>query len=103
MRTARFIERKHSFRSDYRGREEGRDASGDVGEAISEAEAPDLHFLEVTSQRGPGDVGTIFGDLVYHNFYATRFGATAERTLDEVVGVDDPGKAWEEAVRRYVP
>jgi glycosyltransferase involved in cell wall biosynthesis len=101
MRTARFIERGHSFRSEYRPRGDGRDASGDVGEAISEREAPNLHFLEVTSQRGPGDVGTIFGDLVYHNFYATRFGATSERTLDGVVGVEDPGKAWEEAVRRH--
>jgi glycosyltransferase involved in cell wall biosynthesis len=101
MRTARFVEQGHSFRSDYRPREGGRDASGDVGEAISEREAPDLHFLEVTSQRGPGDVGTIFGDLVYHNFYATRFGATTEQTLDGVVGAEDPGRAWDEAVRRY--
>jgi len=103
MRTARFVERGHSFRSEYQPREEGRDASGDVGEAISEREAPELHFLEVTSRRGPGDVGTVFGDLVYHNFYATRFGATTERTLDEVVGVDDPALAWEEALRRYLP
>ena len=56
----------------------------------------------MTSQRGPGDVGTVFGDLVYHNFYATRFGATSERTLDEVVGVEEPELAWEEALRRYV-
>lgn len=101
MRTARFVERGHSFRAHYQPREGGRDASGDVGEEISAAEAPDLHFFEVTSQRGPGDVGTIFGDLVYHNFYATRFNATEERTLDGVVGADDPARAWDEAVRRY--
>jgi glycosyltransferase involved in cell wall biosynthesis len=102
MRTARFVERRHSFRSHYRPREGDRDASGDVGEEISAREAPDLHFFEVTSQRGPGDVGTVFGDLVYHNFYATRFNATSKRTLDGVVGADDPSKAWEEALRRYV-
>lgn len=102
MRTARFVERKHSFRSDYQPRSEGRDASGDVGEEISAREAPNLHFFEVTSQRGPGDVGTVFGDLVYHNFYATRFNATSEPTLDGVVAADDPGQAWEEALRRYV-
>ncbi|HEX2392728.1 MAG TPA: glycosyltransferase [Solirubrobacterales bacterium] len=101
MRTARFVERGHSFRSRYRPREGDRDASGDVGEAISTAEAPNLHFLEVTSQRGPGDVGTVFGDLVYHNFYATRFNATEQRTLDGVVAADDPARAWHEAVRRY--
>jgi hypothetical protein len=102
MRTARFVERAHSFRSHYRPREHGRDASGDVGEEISAREAPNLHFLEVSSQRGPGDIGTVFGDLVYHNFYATRFDATAETTLDEVVGAADPDRAWEEALTRYV-
>jgi glycosyltransferase involved in cell wall biosynthesis len=101
MKTARFVQREHSFRSRYRPREEGRDASGDVGEEISAAEAPNVHFFEVTSQRGPGDVGTVFGDLVYHNFYATRFKATEEGTLDGVVAVDDPARAWEEALARY--
>lgn len=102
MRTARFVARKHSFRSDYQPRSEGRDASGDVGEAISERESPNLHFFEVTSQRGPGDVGTVFGDLVYHNFYATRFNATSDRTLDGVVEVGEPGRAWDEALQRYL-
>jgi hypothetical protein len=101
MRTARFVEQGHSFRSHYVPRSEGRDASGDVGEEISTCEAPNLHFFEVSSQRGPGDVGTVFGDLVYHNFYATRFNATSEQTLDGVVAVDDPGQAWEEALQRY--
>jgi glycosyltransferase involved in cell wall biosynthesis len=101
MRTARFVEQGHSFRADYRPREEGRDASGDVGEAISIREAPAVHFFEVSSQRGPGDVGTVFGDVVYHNFYATRFRATKDATLDGVVGANDPARAWEEALRKY--
>jgi glycosyltransferase involved in cell wall biosynthesis len=102
MRTARFVEQGHSFRSHYIPRSEGRDASGDVGEEISAREAPNVHFFDVTSQRGPGDVGTVFGDLVYHNFYATRFNATSEPTLDGIVAADDPAEAWEEALRRYV-
>jgi len=101
MRTARFVTEGHSFRSRYRPREGERDAAGDVGEEISAAEAPHVRFFEVTSQRGPGDVGTVFGDLVYHNFYATRFLATDRKTLDEVVAVDDPALAWQEALRRY--
>jgi Glycosyl transferase family 2 len=101
MRTARFVEQGHSFRSSYRPREEGRDASGDVGEEISAREAPAVRFYDVTSQRGPGDVGTVFGDLVYHNFYATRFDATEEGTLDGVVAADAPSRAWEEALARY--
>ena len=102
MRTKRFVEQGHSFRSDYVPRGPGRDASGDVGEAISAREQPRVHFFEVTSKRGPGDVGTVFGDLVYHNFYATRFRATRERTLDEAVAAADPERAWEEALERYV-
>lgn len=102
MRTARFVEMGHSFRSHYQPREGGRDASGDVGEEISASEAPHLHFLEITSQRGPGDVGTVFGDLVYHNFYATRFNTTSAGKLDGVVAEDDPAAAWEEALERYV-
>lgn len=101
MRTARFVERSHSFRSRYQPRAAGRDASGDVGEEISAAEAPRLHFLEVTSQRGPGDVGTVFGDLVYHNFYATRFRATEAEQLDGAVRADDAAGAWREALGRF--
>lgn len=101
MRTARFVDEGHSFRARYRPREGDRDAAGDVGEEISASEAPNLNFFEVTSQRGPGDVGTVFGDLVYHNFYATRFRATDERVLDGVVATDDPALAWQEALRLY--
>lgn len=102
MREVRFVEQGHSFRSHYVPRTEGRDASGDVGEEISSREAPNLHFFDPSSQRGPGDVGTVFGDLVYHNFYATRFNATSDQTLDGVVAADDSGRAWEEALQRYV-
>jgi glycosyltransferase involved in cell wall biosynthesis len=102
MRKARFVERSHSFRAHYVPRSAGRDASGDVGEEISGSEAPNLRFFEVTSQRGPGDVGTVFGDLVYHNFYATRFKATTDQTLDGVVSASDSASAWDEALKRYV-
>lgn len=101
MRTARFVGAGHSFRSNYVPRGEGHDASGDVAEEISAREAPRLRFFDVTSQRGPGDVGTVFGDLVYHNFYATRFNDRGG-TLDGVVGADDPRRAWQEALDRYV-
>jgi glycosyltransferase involved in cell wall biosynthesis len=103
MRTARFVTQGHSFRSHYRPREHGRDASGDVGEELSAREAPHLHFFEVTSRRGPNDVGTVFGDLVYHNFYATRFRATTSRLLDGTVAAKDAEHAWDEALRRYLP
>ncbi len=101
MRTARFVEKRHSFRSHYRPRSQGRDASGDVGEEMSAREAGKLHFFDRTRQRGPGDVGTVFGDLVYHNFYATRFQTTNDRVLDNRVRPTDAAAAWEEGLQRY--
>jgi hypothetical protein len=44
----------------------------------------------------------VFGDVVYHNFYSTRFGATSASTLDGVVGRDDPARAWDRAVREFL-
>jgi glycosyltransferase involved in cell wall biosynthesis len=101
LRTARFVERGLSFRSRYQPRREGRDASGDLGENLSAREAPNLHFFDPTSQRGPGDVGTVFGGLVYHNFYSTRFRTTQNGVLDAVVRSDDASAAWAEALERY--
>jgi glycosyltransferase involved in cell wall biosynthesis len=101
LRTARFVERRLSFRARYRPRRDGRDASGDLGEDMSAAEAPNLHFFDPTSQRGPGDVGTVFGGLVYHNFYSTRFRTTDDGVLDAVVRSDDAEAAWAEALARY--
>lgn len=101
MRTERFISQNHSFRSRYRGRSTGVDASGDVGEEISRREERHLHFFEISSQIGPGDLGTVFGGLVYHNFYATRFRATSKKLLDGTVMAEDAERAWNEAVRRY--
>jgi hypothetical protein len=101
MRTARFVEQGHSFQMHYVPATEDHDMSGDVGEEMSEAEAGRLHFIETTSRRGPGDVGTVLGDLVYHNFYSTRFGGTPAETLDGAVNRDDPTTAWHEALERY--
>ena len=101
IRTARFVERRHSFRSHYVPRAAGRDASGDVGESISAGEPDGVRFFDPTSTRGPGDVGTVFGDIVYHNFYATRFKATQADVLDEGVTGDAAESAWDEAVARY--
>jgi glycosyltransferase involved in cell wall biosynthesis len=103
MRTARFVQRKHSFRSHYQPRVGDQDASGDVGEQMSLREAGRLFLFEPTRQRGPGDVGTVFGDLVYHNFYSTRFEETESDVLDTQVTRADPSRAWEEALARYDP
>jgi glycosyltransferase involved in cell wall biosynthesis len=78
------------------------DGHHDVGEAIS-LHAPDrLGPLDATSIRGPGAVGTVFGDVVYHNYYGTRFSATDADKIDWVQR-DDPAAAWDEAVQKYLP
>jgi glycosyltransferase involved in cell wall biosynthesis len=106
MRLERFVRLGHSFRSTYvpRHYRDGVliDASGDVGEIMSARDGGPLHFLEVSSQFGPGDVGTVFGGVIYHNFYSTRFAAVAHQRLDGVVARDDPQKAWSTACQLYL-
>ena len=104
MRKARFVLRRHTFRARYSSDREklGRTA-WDVGESISMRENRNggrVHLVPLTSQRGPGDVGTVFGDCVYHNFYASRH-QKAPGPIDGV-SADDATHAWEEAVRLYL-
>jgi glycosyltransferase involved in cell wall biosynthesis len=101
MRTERFVQRGHSFQSAYRGRTATHDASGDAGEIMSAREGGGLHFFEATEQHGPGCLGTVFGHLIYHNFYSTRFETTSAPILDKVVARDDPERVWREAVARF--
>jgi len=70
----------------------------DAGEAVSHVLSlaygtKAIHKIPPTSTRGPGVIGTVFGDVVYHNFYSTH-------------GRGEMGKAgveaWEAAVREYV-
>jgi glycosyltransferase involved in cell wall biosynthesis len=50
----------------------------DVGEALSQrlivkfGGGRALHFFEITSSRGGGVDGAVFGNLVYHNMFATQ-------------------------------
>jgi glycosyltransferase involved in cell wall biosynthesis len=70
----------------------------DVGEALSQtvavvAGSATLHRVPITSDAGNHLVGSVYGDVVYHNFYSTQGKpelVTAAR------------KAWAEAVDRYL-
>ena len=49
----------------------------DVGEALSHNVSlangsKALHRVPLTSSQGPGVAGSVFGDVVYHNFYSTQ-------------------------------
>ena len=104
IRKSRFVLRGHTFRDRYSSDRErlGRTA-WDVGESISMREAAGggaVNLVPLTSQRGPGDVGSVFGDCVYHNFYAVpRLGP--QGSVDGVFP-EDATQAWGEAVERYL-
>lgn len=103
MRTRDFVSRDHSFsivgewKKGVKGGGEGfRDAGEDISVRERERFGPETtHLIPVTSTRGPGMLGTVFGDLVYHNFFSTGYGPAAQRTAQT-------NAAWDDAVARYV-
>jgi glycosyltransferase involved in cell wall biosynthesis len=92
MRTRDFVTKRHSFRP--------RADEWDVGEGIS-VHSERIAGLPPTSIRGPGAVGTVFGDVVYHNYYSVRFSLTDADRIDWV-DRGEPELAWSEAVARYL-
>jgi glycosyltransferase involved in cell wall biosynthesis len=103
MRLDRIVERRHSFMARYPG-ELGR-TGWDVGELVSMREPGAVCILPATSVRGPGTVGTVFADVVYHNFYATRHQAESDPATAELDGgirQHDASTAWADAVARYL-
>jgi hypothetical protein len=103
MRTRDFVNRSHSFSVVgrwYKGIEAGSNGFRDAGEDISIREREQFgpettQLIPVTETRGPGLLGSVYGDVVYHNFFATGYGAAANRT-------HETSQAWQEAVARYV-
>ena len=104
MRTARFVSARHTFVARFTGGPDG----WDVGERISIREAPDFEILPRTDSIGqalgePEIVGSVFADVIYHNYYGTRhlreadpeaaldLGATRSRSLD----------VWAAALERF--
>lgn len=93
MSTRRFVEQRHSFSPG---------GSWDTAQSISMKEWPNIHTLPITSSRGPGALGSVFGGVVYHNFYSARFTTT---TRDRIDWIDrgQPEDAWSEAMSKYFP
>jgi glycosyltransferase involved in cell wall biosynthesis len=70
----------------------------DVGESLSHILSArfgtaTIHKIPPTSTRGPGTLGTVYGEVVYHNFFSTH-------GSDELSA--RAAEAWDDAVRRYV-
>jgi hypothetical protein len=113
IRMETFLKRDHTFLASY---DYGRSkrvpnlrTAWDVAESISILEQPRVALVEATERRGRGAVGTVFGDFVYHNAYATRhlaeFGDSA--AVGEIDGdkirLEDARTAWDTAVRELLP
>jgi glycosyltransferase involved in cell wall biosynthesis len=102
MRLDRFVARRHTFQphvGDWRPERLGTE-EWDTGESISRRES-DAHLalLPRTHARGPGHLGSVFGDVVFHNGASVRLLAG-----DRVEGIEmtDVQASWSEAVARYV-
>ncbi len=75
----------------------------DVGEALTQrlivkfGGGGAVRFVEITSLRGPGNAGQVFGDIVYHNLWATHGDrrAAALELFHEAVDQFHPG-LWPE-------
>jgi glycosyl transferase family 2 len=105
MRLRRFIELNHTFHPNCRDWGETANlgiTEWDVGELISMRERGSVLLIEPSETRGPGFVGTVFGGVVYHNFYGTRyFGPTADARFDGI-SRHDASQAWTEAKERFL-
>ena len=102
MRTAYFARRRHTFtprvgtwNPELLGRDEW-----DTGESITRREGLDrVHVFPRTRVRGPMQLGSVFGNFVYHNGASTR--------LRSDIAVDGltPGDAecaWNEALTEFL-
>jgi hypothetical protein len=94
MRTSRFVRQRHTFK---------RGPTWDTAQRISELEWPSIHLLPLTSSHGPAMLGSVFGGVVYHNWYSARFGIhVGTSTLDGITPADAQ-LAWDDAMAASFP
>ena len=64
---------------------------------MSEIDAGPHHHIDKTSAIGPYELGSVFGNVVYHHFFATRHIASGKVTVEE------SERAWRLATERWLP
>ena len=96
MSLRRFVEQRHTFGT--------RQGIADTGELISQREARRF-TVERTEVQGPHEIGSVFGDLLYHNFYSARL--NDDSMYPPLESEEDAGvrasalAAWDSAVTRF--
>ena len=94
MRTRDFLDRRHSFmRSAWKSGKFTAGESWDVAERISMREPGRVGLVPPSEIRGPGVIGTVYGGIVYHNWFSAQ-GPPAQRAAAR--------EAWTEAVARFI-
>jgi hypothetical protein len=94
MRTRDFRERRHTFlRSAWKPGRFQAGESWDVAERISMREPGRVGLVTPSEVRGPGVIGTVYGGIVYHNWFSAQ-GPPAQREAARA--------AWSEAVARFI-
>ena len=94
MRTRDFRDRHHSFmRSVWKRGRFRAGESWDVAERISMREPGRVGLVKPSEIRGPGVIGTVYGGIVYHNWFSAQ-GPPQQRAAAR--------EAWSEAVARFI-
>lgn len=78
----------------------------DVGERVSAQarEEGEIALLPVTRTLGPGYLGAVFGDAVYHNFYSAHEQGDEARDLGQThIRPRDVADTWARATVMYLP
>jgi glycosyltransferase involved in cell wall biosynthesis len=103
----RFLAGGHTFAASYsrrlRWKRRGQPAGWDAGQLISIRDDGEHFGLPPTSVRGPGALGTVFGDVVYHHFYSSRLaGPLMPDVIRSGVTPEISRHAWNEALAKYL-
>lgn len=102
MRTAHFAAERHTFTphiGTWNPERMGVD-EWDTGESITLREGPDrIAAFERTRVRGPLQLGSVFGEFVYHNGASTRLRSDVK--IDGLTR-SDAERAWDEAVAEHL-
>ena len=94
MRTRDFLDRHHSFmRSVWKPGKFEAGESWDVAERISMREPGRVGLVTPSEIRGPGVIGTVYGGIVYHNWFSSQGPPQQMAAARE---------AWTEAVDRFI-